>query len=85
MGLNNMTIKAIKRAILDIDGVILRDNGKDIFATAHGYDIEFVGNCILTIRKTSKRHEYDAGSDYNPGGYIFLRRIKDIKSYILGY
>ncbi len=78
-----MTTKAIMRAVKDIDGVILRDKERDMFAMAHGYDIEFVQG-VLTVRRTDKRDYYDAGSDYNPGGYIFIRRIKDIKFYVLG-
>ncbi len=78
-----MTTKVIIRAVKDIDGVILRDKEGDMFAMAHGYDIEFVQG-VLTVRRTDKRDYYDAGSDYNPGGYIFIRRIKDIKFYVLG-
>lgn len=79
-----MTTKSIIKAIKAIDGIVLREKEGEVFGMAHGYDIEFIGNSVLTIRKTTNRKQYDVGSDYNPGGYIFIRRIKDIKYYILG-
>lgn len=77
-----MTTKNVIKAIRKLDGVILRETEKNLFAMCRGYDVEFVGGTCLTVRKTAKRHEYDAGSDYNPGGYIFLRRIKDLEYYL---
>lgn len=76
-----MTTKSIKKEILKNDGVIIRDTEKKLFAMCKGYDIEFTDN-ILTMRKTSKRQYFDAGSDYNPGGFMFLRRIKDLTYYL---
>lgn len=77
-----MTIKNIVKALKKLDCVIIRENEREMFAMGHGYDIEVVGGHILTVRKTKNRGEYDQGSDYNPGGYIFLRRIKDLNHYL---
>jgi len=77
-----MTTKAIKKEILKNDGVILRETETRIFGMCRGYDIEFIGGSVLTMRRTKNRATYDAGSDYNPGGYMFLRRIKDISYYL---
>ena len=77
-----MTIKNIIKALEKIDCIILKKTENTMFAMGHGYDIEVIGGHILTIRKTKNRHYYDAGSDYNPGGYIFLRRIKDLNYYL---
>mgnify|MGYP001602237600 CR=1 FL=1 len=48
--------------------------------TLNGYDIEWSsGNSrCFTVRRISQRGEYDPGSDYNPGGYAFYDRIKDL-------
>jgi hypothetical protein len=35
----------------------------------------------FTVRLISRRGEYDMGADYNPGGFTFLRRIKDLEEY----
>jgi len=77
-----MTTKNIAKALKKLNCEITHLDDKYLFAVGYGYDIEVVGGHILTIRKTSKRGEYDAGSDYNPGGYIFLRRIKDLNYYL---
>lgn len=49
----------------------------------NGYDVEMHinsdgGSSFYTVRKISKRGEYDQGSDYNPGGYTFCNRINDL-------
>lgn len=76
-----MTNKSVKREILKNDGVIIRDDERKLVAMCRGYDIEFTQG-ILTMRRVDKRKYFDAGSDYNPGGYIFLRRVKDITYYL---
>lgn len=45
-----------------------------------GYDLHMHGDHsdFYTGRRQSKRGEYDPGSDYNPGGYTFLNRLKDL-------
>lgn len=77
-----MTTKNVAKALKKLDCVILKLNDKELFAMGYGYDIEVVAGHILTIRKTKNRGEYDMGSDYNPGGYIFLNRIKDLNYYL---
>lgn len=77
-----MITKSIVKAVKKLDGVILREKENSMFAMCRGYYIEFIGGSVLTIRKTSKRKDFDPGSDYNPGGYIFLRRIKDLNYYL---
>lgn len=51
----------------------------------NGYDIEMDGNGLngeessyFVIRPISKRGEYDPSSDYNPSGYTFCNRIKEL-------
>lgn len=48
--------------------------------TLNGYDIEMIGDDagFFTARHISKKDFYDAGSDYNPGGYQFLDKVKDL-------
>lgn len=77
-----MTIKNIVKKLKKLDCVIIRENEQSMFAMGHGWDIEVCGTRILTIRKTKNRGEYDMGSDYNPGGYIFLSRIKDLDYWL---
>jgi hypothetical protein len=79
-----MTKNNIIKTIKKIDGVILKDTENKVFATAHGYDIEWEASNLrcVTLCNSSKRHHYDAGSDYNPFGYIFVYKIKDIINYI---
>lgn len=52
-------------------------------ATLAGYDVEM--NCdedgetdFYTVRRISQRGHFDAGSDYNSGGYTFCNRIKEL-------
>lgn len=79
-----MTTTSVKRFIIrNLDAVVLKDTGSKLFATAHGHDIEVDGG-ILTVRETSKRGHYDAGSDYNPGGYMFPRTLKNLYYYVTG-
>ncbi len=35
-------------------------------------------NDYFTVRHISKRDYYDQGSDYNPGGYDFIHKIKSL-------
>jgi hypothetical protein len=51
-----------------------------VVGTLNGYDIEMMcgSEDFYTIRKIDKRDYFDAGSDYNPGGYTFCHRIKDL-------
>lgn len=48
-----------------------------------GYDIRMVlqdgGASFFTSRAQSKRGQYDPGSDYNPGGYSYHRRLRDLE------
>lgn len=76
-----MQIKSIKREVLKNDGVIITENENKLVAMCKGYDIEFVGG-VLTMRLVSKRGTYDAGSDYNPGNYMFLNKVKLISEYL---
>lgn len=77
-----MTNKAIIKAIKSYDGVIIREKENDLFAICNGYDIEMITSSFYTVRKSINCKQYDAGSDYNPGGYIFLTRIKDLSYYL---
>lgn len=49
----------------------------------NGYDIHMSTNSdgtqdYYTVRAIHNRDEYDMGADYNPGGFIFCRRVKDL-------
>lgn len=77
-----MTIKNILKTLKKLNCEITHLDDKYLFAIGHGWDIEVVGGNILTVRKTKNRGDYDMGSDYNPGGYIFLSRIKDLNYWI---
>lgn len=77
-----MTTKNIARALQKLGCEVTHLDNNYLFGTGRGWDIEFIGGGVLTIRKTKNRGAYDAGSDYNPGGYIFLRRIKDLNYWI---
>lgn len=47
----------------------------------NGYDVHMIGqSCsFFTTRRISDRGHFDAGSDYNSGGYAFYNRIKDLE------
>lgn len=46
----------------------------------NGYDIEMIGeeSTFFTAREVGKRGHYDAGSDYNSGGYTFGHTQNDL-------
>lgn len=55
----------------------------ELNGTLSGYDIHMYGEeCgFFTARRISQRGYDDPGSDYNPGGYEFNDRIKDLERY----
>ncbi len=75
-----MVSKSIIREIRKLDGVVLREKPDNVFGIINGYDVEFQGG-VLTVRHNSKRKYYDVGSDYNPGGYIFINKLKHLGYY----
>ena len=52
----------------------------EVIGEVAGYDVEMNGteNHCFTIRRIADRNHCDEGIDYNPGGYIFLYKIKDL-------
>lgn len=63
--------------------------GYIVQGTLNGYDIDSspsVGDEIdfYTTRSQRQRGEYDAGSDYNPGGFQTSRKIKDLEAVASG-
>ena len=49
-------------------------NGYDIEMFCNGYD----DTDFFTVRSIGKRGFHDQGSDYNPGGFLFCHKIKDL-------
>jgi len=90
-----MKIENVKNKIISLGGEaeITREkktgiNGDYIDVKLSGtlgnYDIEFNGEeCrYFTSRKISDRGHFDAGSDYNPFGYSFHYRLKNLEDLI---
>lgn len=90
-----MQIESIKNRILFLGGKakITREkkegiNGEyvktELEGTLGNYDIEFTGEeCrFFTARKISDRGHFDAGSDYNPSGYIFFYKLKNLDELV---
>ena len=74
-----MTAQNLVKAIEKMGGTATVEDGA-VTGELNGYDIEMLGNDsrFYTIRRINKRGYYDLGSDYNPGGYTFCNRIKDL-------
>lgn len=57
---------------------------RELVGELNGHDVHMIisnysdGQDFFTVRAITKRGEYDPGSDYNPGGYTFCNRIKDL-------
>ena len=93
--MENMKIESIKNKIVSLGGKakIIREakegiNGKyvdvKLDATLGNYDVEFNGEeCrYFTARRISDRGHYDAGSDYNPFGFTFYYKIKNLEELV---
>ena len=78
-----MTSKNLIREVQRLGGQVVNDKhfGDGLIAVVNGYDVEYMGNnCdFYTVRSVNKRGYYDAGSDYNPCGYSYYTRIKDLE------
>lgn len=86
-----MKIKSVKNRIEKLGGKANYEISETEFSRQYhelngiinGYDIHMFNNGddetdFFTARKVENRGEYDPGSDYNPGGYIFCNRVNDI-------
>ena len=86
-----MTLNTLKNAIVKLGGTVTVETknligymnqpytNTTLYATLGSYEIEFNdGSDYFTSRRIGTK--YDMGSDYNPGGWSFCRRIKDLKS-----
>jgi hypothetical protein len=57
----------------------------ELSGTLNGHDVSMTGSngtdsCgFYTTRAIAKRGHYDMGSDYNPGGWTFCNRLKDLE------
>jgi hypothetical protein len=76
-----MQLKSIKREIAKLGGSVTSETEKRLSAEVNGYDVEWCGSGFLTIRAIKNRGHFDAGSDYNPGNYLFINKIKHIAEY----
>ena len=84
-----MTIKAITSKITKLGGTytitIDKIGREELSGILNDHDIEFTeGDTFYTSRSITKRDYYDAGSDYNPSGYTFHNRVKELE-YVLQY
>lgn len=60
----------------------------EVTGTLRNYDVHMYlsnggqpedgGSSYFTVRAISKRGQYDMGADYNPGGWTFCDRLKDL-------
>jgi hypothetical protein len=65
-----------------------RPEAWELSGTLNGYDVHMFlcnsgtpdsgGNSYFTVRPSSKRGEYNPSSDYNPGGWTFCNRLRDL-------
>lgn len=78
-----MKLINFKKEIVKLGAVGIVESEREILCTINAYDVAAHVQDdeihFFTTRKTSKRGEYDAGSDYNPGGYIFHTKLKDLR------
>lgn len=78
-----MKLLSLHKKILSVGGTseIKQDqHGKDeLNGRIWKYRIHMYWNDFFTLTHDDK--EYDYGSDYNPSGAIFCKRIKDISYY----
>lgn len=72
-----MQIKSIAKEVQKLGGTVIEQTETRLTAIVNNNDVEFHGG-VLTVRAISKCGTYDMGSDYNPGNYIFLNKIKQI-------
>ena len=88
-----MTLKNISNTIIKLGGTVtietLNKKGYDgtpwtktyLKGTLNGYEIEFSeGSNYFTSRKIGTVE--DMGSDYNPGGWRFDERVKDLNELL---
>jgi hypothetical protein len=77
--------KNVAKLIYKLGGTVsFMDETKNrLEAICNGYDVNQCGSSsFVTLRKISDRGTYDQGSDYNPGGYMFLNKLKQIEYYL---
>lgn len=67
----------------EIQGIRREWVSHEVVGELNGYDIQMHGldQSFWTARKVSNRGYFDAGADYNTGGYEFNHRIKDLERY----
>lgn len=64
-------------------GGTFKITGDKIVGELNKYDIEMDDNAgYFTARRITDRNHFDAGSDYNPGGYMFLRKLYQLEELI---
>ncbi len=66
-----------------------RPEAWELSGTLGGYDVHMYlsnggqpangGNSYFTVRPISKRGEHNPFSDYNPGGWTFCNRLRDLE------
>jgi hypothetical protein len=85
-----MNIKNIENKIISLGGTfntteVLRQTGetfKHLVGQLGKYQIEFSENASGFFTALKDGTKYDMGSDYNPGGYEFYEKIKDLERLI---
>lgn len=86
-----MKIESLKRAIIKAGGTAeirtetlknwqgVERQERTLVGILNNHDVTMHDNCgFFTSRAIEDRGYYDPGSDYNPSGYTFHRRVKDI-------
>lgn len=87
-----MLAKNLQKAVIQRGGeasIIERNGaGYELTGTLGNYDVHMFlcnggnpasgGNSYFTVRPMAARGQYDPFSDYNPGGWTFCDRIKDL-------
>lgn len=76
-----MKINSLKNYVTKNGGEITKCTETSLEGKIKGYDVEMCCESFFTIRKSEKAGHWDIGSDYNPGGYIFLNKIKHIETF----
>ncbi|QOH56222.1 hypothetical protein [Rhodococcus rhodochrous] len=58
----------------------------EVVGELNGFDIHMddLESDYFTVRHESKRDHFDPGSDYNPGGFRFCYRLRDLEQFAQG-
>lgn len=71
----------------EIQGVRREWVSSEVVGELNGYDIQmYLGeddsSSFFTARKIANRGYFDAGADYNTGGFEYNHRVKDLERYV---